>query len=197
MKLVFATQNSNKLKEVRPLLPTGVQLVSLRDMETGEELPETGRTLEANASQKARYIYEKFGMNCFADDTGLEIAALGGRPGVWSARFAGPACRPEDNIRKVLAELKDVEDRSARFRTVIALIVDGQEYCYEGVVHGTIAREPAGEGGFGYDPVFIPEGEQRTFASMTLEEKNRISHRARAVEAFTAGLEKIIKERWR
>ena len=197
MKLVFATQNSNKLKEVRPLLPETVQLVSLRDLETGEELPETGRTLEANVAQKAKYIYEKFGMNCFADDTGLEVAALDGRPGVWSARYAGPACRSEDNVRKVLTELKDVEDRKARFRTVIALIVDGQEYLYEGVVNGTIARDPAGSGGFGYDPVFIPEGEARTFAEMSLEEKNRISHRALAVRAFINGLETIVRERWR
>jgi XTP/dITP diphosphohydrolase len=197
MKLVFATQNSNKLKEVRLLLPETVQLVSLRDLETGEELPETGRTLEANAAQKARYIYEKFGMNCFADDTGLEVAALDGRPGVWSARYAGPACRSEDNVRKVLTELKDVEDRKARFRTVIALIVDGQEYLYEGIVNGSIAHVPAGSGGFGYDPVFIPEGEAKTFAEMSLEEKNSISHRALAVSAFINGLETIVRERWR
>lgn len=197
MKLVFATRNANKLKEVRLLLPENVQLVSLRELEAGEDLPETGPTLEANATQKARYIYEKFGMNCFADDTGLEIAALGGRPGVWSARYAGPACRSEDNTRKVLAELKDVEDRSARFRTVIALIVDGQEYLFEGVIHGSIALSPSGEGGFGYDPIFIPEGESRSFAVMTLEEKNRISHRGRAVNTFIAGLEKIMQERWR
>ena len=134
MKLVFATQNPNKLKEVRPLLPASVQLVSLRDLGAGEELPETGRTLEANASQKVRYIYEKFGMNCFADDTGLEVAALGGRPGVWSARYAGPAGRSEENIRKVLTELKDVTDRAARFRTVIVLIVDGHEYNFDGII---------------------------------------------------------------
>lgn len=197
MKLVFATQNPNKLKEVRPLLPASVQLVSLRDLEAGEELPETGRTLEANASQKARYIYEKFGMNCFADDTGLEVAALGGRPGVWSARYAGPAGRSEENIRKVLTELKDVTDRAARFRTVIVLIVDGHEYNFDGIINGTITLEPSGTAGFGYDPIFVPEGETRTFAMMSQEEKNRISHRGKAVEAFLKGLEKVVRERWR
>ena len=197
MKLVFATQNSNKIKEVRSLLPSSIQLISLRDLETGEELPETGRTLEANASQKARYIYDKFGLNCFADDTGLEVEALGGRPGVWSARYAGPACRTEDNIRKVLTELKDVTNRAARFRTVIALIVDGEVYLYEGIVNGRISLEPSGTGGFGYDPVFIPDQESRTFAEMSLVEKNRISHRGMAIQAFISGLTTIVKERWR
>lgn len=179
--LVFATQNADKLKEVRSLMPQGIELLSLSDIGCDEELPETGNTLDKNALQKAQYIFEKYGMNCFSDDTGLEVYSLGGRPGVYSARFAGPDARSEQNIAKLLAELKGEEDRKARFRTVIALCENGSVHYFEGSVEGTIAKEPAGSDGFGYDPVFIPVGEDRRFSQMSIIEKNRMSHRGRAI----------------
>ena len=180
-KLVFATNNLHKLEEVRAILGSDVEVLSLRDIGCTADIPETADTLEGNALLKARFVASRYGVDCFADDTGLEVAALDGAPGVYSARFAGPGCTPADNVRKLLGLMQDADDRSARFRTVVALIRGGKEYCFEGIVGGTIARTPAGCGGFGYDPVFVPEGYDRTFAELPPAEKNRISHRARAV----------------
>lgn len=188
MKLVFATNNNHKLKEVRQLLPPGIEILSLKDIGCSDELPETGNTLDANAYQKARYIAEKYGWNCFADDTGLEVKALGGRPGVLSARYAGPACRASDNINKLLSELKNESDRSARFRTVIASVIDSEVNYFEGQVHGCITESCRGEAGFGYDPVFMPLDSEKTFAEMSPEEKNRLSHRARSMDSFITWL---------
>ena len=158
-----------------------VEVLSLRDIGCTADIPETADTLDGNALLKARFVASRYGVDCFADDTGLEVSALDGAPGVYSARFAGPGCTPADNVRKLLGLMQDAGDRSARFRTVVALIRGGKEYCFEGMVGGTIARTPAGCGGFGYDPVFVPEGYDRTFAELPPAEKNRISHRARAV----------------
>ena len=180
-KLVFATNNPHKLEEVRAILGSDVEVLSLRDIGCAADIPETADTLEGNALLKARFVASRYGVDCFADDTGLEVAALDGAPGVYSARFAGPGCTPADNVRKLLGLMQEADDRSARFRTVVALIRGGKEYCFEGMVGGTIARTPAGCGGFGYDPVFVPEGYDRTFAELPPAEKNRISHRARAV----------------
>lgn len=174
------------------MLPAELQLISLKDIECEDDLPETGVKLEDNARQKARYVHDKFGVDCFADDTGLEIEALNGRPGVYSARYAGPACIAEENVQKVLTELQGVQNRKARFRTVIALYLGDQEYIFEGSIEGRITESPAGSNGFGYDPVFIPEGEQRTFAEMSLEEKNRFSHRSNAISNLSDFLKQHI-----
>lgn len=181
-RLVFATNNAHKLKEVRDLAGNQIELMSLKEIGCNDDVPEDADTLEGNASIKAWYIYNKYGADCFADDTGLEIDALDGRPGVKSARYAGEDCIPANNIRKVLRELKDESNRKARFRTVISLIIAGQETRFDGIVDGVILHELRGGDGFGYDPVFLPDGYNRSFAEMTLEEKNRISHRARAIE---------------
>jgi len=180
--MVFATNNSHKLQEVRKILPSSITIESLKDIGCFEELPESGSTILSNALQKAHYIYDKFGLNCFADDTGLEVILLGGRPGVYSARFAGPDCDSSENIKKLLIEMKGINDRRALFRTVIALINDGTENFFEGVIYGTIAEEPRGLNGFGYDSVFIPKDNVKTFSEMTDNEKNQISHRAIAVK---------------
>jgi non-canonical purine NTP pyrophosphatase (RdgB/HAM1 family) len=186
MKLVFATNNPNKLKEVRQLIPPSIQLLSLRDIDCDDDIAETGSTIRENAYIKSRYIYEKFGMNCFADDTGLEVDAIGGRPGVYSARFAGPAGRSEENIKKLLTELKGIDNRKANFRTVISLMIDGKDQAFEGVVNGVITKEEEGQNGFGYDPVFLPDGHDKTFAEMSDAEKNQISHRGIAVRKLAA-----------
>lgn len=189
MTLCFATNNAHKLHEVRALPGTRFQLKSLADIGCTEELPETGNTLEANAAQKARYVWEHFGVACFADDTGLEVAALGGAPGVYSARYAGPARDAAANTRKLLTELAPHANRAARFRTVVAYIDGaGRELLFEGCVEGVIERTPSGAGGFGYDPVFRPTGFVETFAELPLEIKNRIGHRGRAVAALVAFL---------
>ncbi|WP_046247151.1 RdgB/HAM1 family non-canonical purine NTP pyrophosphatase [Hymenobacter terrenus] len=189
-KLCFASNNAHKLAEIRPLLPPGLTLLSLADIGCHEELPETQDTLEGNARQKAEYVREHYGVACFADDTGLEVAALNGEPGVYSARYAGPQRLAEDNVAKLLRELTGATDRSATFRTVVALVqADGTVREFAGEVTGSITETPRGTGGFGYDPVFVPtEGDQRTFAEMTSIEKNRISHRARAVAKLVAFL---------
>lgn len=192
MKIVFATNNSNKLKELKSLLPENIELLSLRDIDCVEELPETGATLEANSLQKAQYIYDKYGMNCIADDTGLEVAALQGRPGVYSARYAGSDGNASENIKKLLVELQGTTDRRARFRTVITFIRDSEIFSFEGRVEGHITFVPSGNNGFGYDPVFIPLGDQKTFAEMTLDEKNRNSHRAKAFSALLAFLNQTL-----
>lgn len=180
MKLVFATNNNYKLKEISHIIGNNIELISLSDLNIREEISEDFLTIEENALAKARYIHCITGMDVFADDTGLEIEALGGAPGVHSARFAGDDKNFDKNIDKVLELLTGIENRKAVFRTVIALIIKGREYLFEGKVTGIILNERRGKEGFGYDPVFLPDGYDRTFAEMTLEEKNRISHRASA-----------------
>jgi XTP/dITP diphosphohydrolase len=189
MQLVFASNNKNKIKEIQILLPPMFQLLSLEDIGCLEEIPETADTIEGNAILKANYVTQNYGYNCFADDTGLEVEALNNAPGVYSARYAGPGRNAADNMHKLLEELKSKDNRKARFRTVICLMIRGEEYIFEGIVEGTISAIPRGEGGFGYDPVFIPEGESRTFAQMSLEEKNNMSHRGKAIAALKKFLE--------
>lgn len=180
-QLIFATNNAHKLDEVRNAESLNFEILSLKDIGFDGDIPEDFDTLSENAMQKARFIHNKYGMDCFADDTGLEIDALDGRPGVLSARYAGPQCNSEDNIQKVLQELKGKIIRKARFRTVIALILNNEAYYFEGVVQGEILSEKRGESGFGYDPVFLPACFTHTFAQMDLALKNKISHRAKAV----------------
>lgn len=182
MDLVFATHNKNKLMEVKSLIPPGINLVSLTDIGCHEDIPETGLTIAENALIKARYIYNKFRLNCFADDSGLEVQALEGAPGVYSARYAGESKSTTDNNKKLLEEMKLKTNRKARFVTVIALLLDGKEQLFEGYAEGTIAYEPRGANGFGYDPLFIPTGYRSTFAEMSAEDKNAISHRAKAMQ---------------
>ena len=183
MKLVFATNNKHKLDEVRKITSHHpVEIVSLAEINCFDDIPETADTLEGNALQKAHYIQEKFGLNCFADDTGLEVEALNKAPGVYSARYAGPGHDSEANMKKLLHEMEGKENRKARFRTVIALVWNGKTYTFEGIVNGTITTAKRGENGFGYDPIFIPEGYDQTFAELGDNIKNQISHRAKAVE---------------
>jgi len=180
MELLFATNNKHKLKEIQHLLGHKIKLLCLDDIQCNDEIPEDYTTLDENASQKAWYIYNKYGVNCFADDTGLEIEYLNNEPGVFSARYAGPEKNSEDNIIKVLKLLKGIKLRKARFRTVISLIIEGKETQFEGIVNGNILTEKHGDDGFGYDPIFLPEGYNQSFAEMSLSEKNKISHRAMA-----------------
>lgn len=189
MKLVFATNNPHKLHEIGALLGEPFELRGLRDVGIRDQLPEEQDTLEGNASQKAWYVYDKFRISCFADDTGLEVDGLNGAPGVYSARYSriGDPVFPEmevaaGNIRKLLQEMEGMKNREARFRTVISLVLNGDEHRFEGIIKGEITLEPRGKRGFGYDPVFKPEGYDRTFAQMDLSLKNRISHRAKAVD---------------
>ena len=190
MKLLFATNNRHKLSEILGITGDRHSILSLADVNLQGDIPETADTLEGNAIQKARFVHERTGMDCFADDTGLEIDALEGRPGVYSARYAGEGCSFEDNVLKVLAEMDGKSERSARFRCVICLIHDGREYLFEGRVEGAILERPEGAGGFGYDPVFRPEGHTASFATMPAEEKNNISHRGRAVRKMMDFLSK-------
>ena len=180
-KIVFATGNPNKLKEINSAI-NGFKIIGLKDLGITEEIPETGETLMKNALQKAKYVYNKTGLDCFSDDTGLEIEALNCRPGVYSAMYAGPDCSAENNIRKVLQELEESTNRKAQFKTVIALILNGKEYFFEGVVSGVILKERSGKGGFGYDPIFRPVGYEESFAEMTIDQKSEISHRGLAVK---------------
>lgn len=184
MKICFATNNPKKIEEVAAALQGQIQIVSLQDIGCTVELPETGNTLDANAFEKARYVFKHFGVNCFADDTGLEVAALNGAPGVYSGRFAGEPRSDARNLSLLLEKMKDKTERSARFRTVIALILDGKEYQFDGIAEGEITTYPNGERGFGYDPVFQPQGEERTFAMLSIQEKNEISHRGKAIKAL-------------
>jgi XTP/dITP diphosphohydrolase len=188
MELLFATNNKHKIREISDLLDGDFRIIGLSDINITEDIPEDAVTLEENALFKARYVYGKTGMNVFADDTGLEVAALGGAPGVWSARYAGETRSFDDNIDKLLREMQGMTDRSARFRTVIALILDGREYIFEGIVDGEILTERRGSGGFGYDPVFRSTGSDKTFAEIPLYEKNSISHRARAMRQLISFL---------
>jgi XTP/dITP diphosphohydrolase len=189
MKLVFATHNPNKLKEVRMLLPGKFELLSLDDIGCMSDIPETAPTLVGNARLKAEYVKEHFGYPCFADDTGLLVEALDGAPGVFSARYAGEQKSPEDNIDKLLSELNGAENRKARFVTVIALITNDEPNFFEGEVKGHIEHKRRGSGGFGYDPIFTPEGYGETFAEMSTLLKNQISHRGRALEKLKAHLQ--------
>ncbi len=182
MKLVFATNNQNKVNEVQSLLPNHITILSLKDIGCEEDIPETQPTIEGNAIQKAQYVKEHYGYDCFADDTGLEVAALNGEPGVFSARYAGEQRNADDNMNKLLLELKNKEDRSAQFKTVVALILDEQQYTFEGICKGTIINEKRGEKGFGYDPIFTANGFEETFAQISLAEKNRVGHRGKAVQ---------------
>ena len=191
MKIVFATNNAHKLSEVSALLGDRFELVTLREVGITEDIPETGATLDENASIKARYVYERTGLCCFADDTGLEVEALGGAPGVHSARYATDGHDFAANNRKLLRELEGKVNRKARFRTVISIIVDGVERQVEGIVEGEITTSESGAEGFGYDPLFMPEGYDRTFAEMSAEEKNAISHRGRAVAKLVEMLHDI------
>lgn len=191
MKIVFATNNTHKLEEIRRMLRGSHQIVSLAEIGCHEDIPEEQDTLEGNALQKARYIKQHYGYDCFADDTGLEIDALGGRPGVYSARYAGEAKDSEANMRKVLAEMQGHSDRRARFRTVIALILGNEEHLFEGKVEGEILTARQGSAGFGYDPVFRPDGYDRSFAEMDPDTKNSISHRGEATRKLAAFLNAI------
>jgi XTP/dITP diphosphohydrolase len=182
MTLVFASNNEHKIREINSLLGESFKLLSLHDINIFEDIPEQEPLIEGNALAKARYVFNATGLNVFADDTGLEISALNGQPGVHSARFAGEDKNSSANIEKVLLMLGNKENREARFRTVIALILDKKEYLFEGIVNGKIIFSKRGSEGFGYDPIFIPEGKNSTFAEMDLEEKNSVSHRARAFE---------------
>lgn len=188
MKLVFATNNQHKLRELQQILGNRFQLLSLKDIGCDEEIPENQSTLEGNASEKSFFIYNKYGYNCFADDTGLEVEALDGEPGVYSARYAGEQKTAEDNMEKLLRKMKKIKNRNARFRTVISLVADGQENQFEGSVEGQILEERKGSAGFGYDPIFQPGGFSQSFAEMDASEKNKISHRAMAVQKLVAWL---------
>ncbi|AHM61926.1 RdgB/HAM1 family non-canonical purine NTP pyrophosphatase [Flammeovirgaceae bacterium 311] len=182
MRICFATNNRKKLEEISSWVGPEWQVLSLEDIGCHEELPETGETLEANSAQKAAYVWEHYGIACFADDTGLEVEALGGEPGVYSARYAGAQRSNEDNMQLLLQKLSGAQNRAARFRTVLTYISAAGQQQFEGEVPGTIIDEARGSGGFGYDPIFVPEGHSRTFAEMPLEEKNSMSHRARAMK---------------
>ena len=191
MRLVFATNNKHKQEEMSAILGGKVELLSLADIACHDDIPETADTLEGNALIKARYIYDKYGCSCFADDTGLEVDALGGEPGVYSARYAGENNDSEANMRKLLQNLTGKSERSAQFRTVIALIIEGEEFLFDGIVRGRISEERMGSAGFGYDPIFIPDGYEESFAQMAAEQKNAISHRSRAAAALNEYLNKL------
>ncbi len=192
MKLIFATNNNHKLHEINEIIPSSISILSLNDCNIIEDIPETGDTLNDNALQKARFIYSKTQTNCFADDTGLEIEALNMEPGVYSARYAGPERDSVKNMLKVLFSLQNNNNRKAQFRTVIALIVDNNEYLFEGIVKGEIAFEPKGFNGFGYDPIFIPYGYSKSFSELDSSIKNKISHRALAVKKLIDHLNSLV-----
>ncbi len=190
-QLIFATGNAHKLEEVKAALDNGFEIVSLKELGLKEEIPETGNTLEANALQKARFVFERFGKGCFSDDTGLEVEALGGEPGVYSARYSGIDASFDSNMDLLLRNLAGKANRRARFRAVFALILDGKEYLFEGEIKGSITTEKRGEAGFGYDPIFMPEGFDKVFAEMSMSEKNAISHRAKALEKMKEFLNQL------
>lgn len=191
MQLIFATNNQHKVEEIRAVLRGQMEIITLQEAGIDKDIPEPYDTLEANASAKSRTIYEMTGQNCFSEDTGLEVEALNAAPGVKSARYAGENRSFEANIDKLLAEMEGVRERRARFRTVISLLIDGKEYLFEGICEGQISAEKRGKQGFGYDPVFIPEGDLRSFAEMSMEEKNRYSHRKKATEKLVAFLNQL------
>ena len=191
MELIFASNNRQKLEEISKIVGNAFTILNLKQANCEGEIPETGTTLEENALQKAHWVYSRTHKNCLADDTGLEIDALNGAPGVYTARFAGDDCSPEDNIQKTLRLMKEKTNRRACFRTVIACIIDGKEYLFEGMVEGEIATEKMGDGGFGYDPIFIPKGFSQSFAQMPLDQKNSMSHRGRATAKFVEFLKNL------
>ncbi|MBK7130563.1 MAG: non-canonical purine NTP diphosphatase [Crocinitomicaceae bacterium] len=191
MNLLFATQNKSKAIEIQMMMPGGFAVKSLQDVDCDDDIPETGKTLEENALIKVRYVYQKFGVDCFADDTGLEVDALNGKPGVLSARYAGEEKSAEANMNLILNQLKNTSNRNAKFRTVIALIVNGTEILFEGIVNGIILEEKSGQKGFGYDPIFKPNESTKTFAEMSLDEKNKISHRGRALAKLVSWLKTV------
>ncbi|RZN78871.1 MAG: non-canonical purine NTP diphosphatase [Winogradskyella sp.] len=191
MKLVFATNNHNKLKEVQALVPDHIELLSLSDIGCNEDIPETQPTIEGNAIQKAEYLVKHYGYNCFADDTGLEVEALEGDPGVYSARYAGPQRNSEDNMNMLLGNLKDKSNRNAHFKTVVALHLNGELKTFTGICKGEITTEKHGDKGFGYDPIFKAEGYDKTFAQISLEEKNKIGHRGKAVQQLIVFLNNL------
>jgi XTP/dITP diphosphohydrolase len=191
MKLVFATANQNKANEIQSLIPPSIEVLTLNDIHCSEEIPETQANIEGNASQKAFYVYNKYQHNCFADDTGLEVDALDGRPGVFSARYAGESKSAEDNMSKILLEMKGITNRKARFKTIISLVINGEEKQFEGVVSGVILSQRQGEKGFGYDPIFLPDGFTMSFAEMDSSQKNKISHRAIAVNKLVEYLKNL------
>jgi XTP/dITP diphosphohydrolase len=184
MKIVFASNNKNKIQEIQSMLPDTIQIVSLESIGCFEEIPETAETIEGNAILKANYITQKYGFDCFADDTGLEVDTLDGQPGVYSARYAGEQRNADNNMNKLLVELLDNPNRNAQFKTVIALNLDGKQHLFTGIVSGEITSEKMGNGGFGYDPIFKPQGYENTFAELPLEVKNEISHRGKATKAL-------------
>lgn len=188
MQIVFASNNKNKIKEIQALVPNSIQIISLEDIGCTEEIPETADTIEGNAILKANYITSNYGYNCFADDTGLEVEALNGAPGVYSARYAGEQKDANDNMNKLLSELKDKSNRNANFKTVIALNLNGKQNLFTGIIHGKIIEEKIGTNGFGYDPIFVANGHEKTFAELTLNEKSTISHRGIAVAQLVAFL---------
>jgi XTP/dITP diphosphohydrolase len=190
MELIFASNNQHKLQEISALLGNEFKLFSLNDIGCTEDIPEPWPSMEENALAKAHYVYENYRKDCFADDSGLEVMALGGRPGVLSARYAGPAKNSQDNMNKLLAEMEGIIGRQARFRAVMALIINGKEYLFDGTVNGKIAHAPKGDGGFGYDPVFIPDGYDQTFGELPPEIKNTMSHRFRALKKVLEFLKK-------
>lgn len=191
MKIVFASNNQNKIKEIKNQLPHSIELVSLEDIGCFEDIPETSETIEGNAILKANYVTENYGLPCFADDTGLEIEALNNEPGVYSARYAGEHKNSNDNMDKVLEKLSGIENRNARFKTVIALNIDKEQHLFTGIIKGTIENEKTGTTGFGYDPIFTPENQTLTFAQMNIDQKNKISHRGLAVKQL---IEFLIKQ---
>ena len=191
MKIVFATNNPNKIVEIKDLLPEEIQILSLKDINCNEQLPETQNTLEGNAKQKAEFVFTNYGYNCFADDTGLEIEALNNGPGVYSARYAGDDCSPNDNMQKVLQKLEGENNREAKFRTVIALIMNGKTLLFEGECKGEITKEKKGKKGFGYDPIFNPKGFEKTFSQMSKQEKGTISHRGIATRKLVEFLQRV------
>ena len=190
-KIVFATNNVHKLKEIRKILENDFEIVSLKELGFNDDIPETCSTLEENASQKSHYIFDRYHIDCFSDDTGLEVEALGGAPGVYSARYAGENCSYDDNVNKLLKELENVNNRKAAFKTVISLIIDGKEYQFSGDVQGVITTEKHGIGGFGYDPVFLPDEYNKTFSEMDAGLKNKISHRGKATAKLVAFLKAL------
>lgn len=191
MKIVFASNNKNKIHEIQSMLPDTIQIVSLESIGCFEDIPETDATIAGNAILKANYITQKYGLDCFADDTGLEVVALNGKPGVYSARYAGDQRNADDNMNKLLNELTDKLNRNAQFKTVIALNFEGKQYLFTGIASGEITLEKKGTGGFGYDPVFRPNGYEETFAELSLEIKNEISHRGKATKLLIEFLQEI------
>lgn len=191
MKLVFASNNQNKINEIKSMLPKSIELLSLKDIGCIEDIPETAETIEGNAILKANYITEKYNLPCFADDTGLEVEALNGEPGVYSARYAGESKNSDDNMNKLLDNLKDKSNRNAHFKTIIALNINNNQYLFEGIAKGEIITEKKGEKGFGYDPIFIPEGFSTTFAEMEMSEKAKLSHRGIATRKLIEFLNTI------